>query len=213
MSPHSTNPTTSTGCTLCQPAALEQLLRSHPQASAHWQSLPRVQLAGAQILLRSGEAVGHCWWIEQGLLRSYYLDPHGVESNRAFHGAGDWVGHGLPPVDAISEHYLEALEPSTLVEMSYATLRALLAQYPALQALLNEAHTSLLAAQSRREASLLGHTPAQRYQAFRASHAHLQDRIPLHHVARYLGISNVSLSRIRARLGLLTKNTGARPTG
>ena len=84
-------------------------------------------------------------------------------------------------------------------------LRSLLQDHPALEPLLHEAHNSLFAAQARREASLLGHSPAERYQAFRASHAHLEGRLPLHHVARYLGVTNVSLSRIRARLGLSGK--------
>jgi CRP-like cAMP-binding protein len=193
------------GCTLCQPAALQQLLQSHPQASAQWAALPRVPLRIGQVLLRAGDAVEQCWWVERGLLRSYYLDAQGVESNRAFHSEGDWVGHGMPPVPAVSEYYIEALEPGTLVLLPYATLRALLQTHPALQALLHEAHNSLFAAQARREASLLGHTPAQRYQAFRAHHALLQERIPLHHVARYLGVSSVSLSRIRGRLGLVGK--------
>ena len=193
------------GCTFCQPSALQQLLQSHAQASAQWMALPRLALDGGQVLLRAGQRVEQCWWVERGLLRSYYLDAQGRESNRAFHCEGDWVGHGVPPVPAVSEYYIEALEPGTLVLLPYATLRALLQTHPALQALLHEAHNSLFAAQARREASLLGHTPAQRYQAFRAHHALLQERIPLHHVARYLGVSSVSLSRIRGRLGLVGK--------
>lgn len=195
----------SPACILCQPAALQALLQSHPQAATQWAALPRLSLRPGQGLLRAGERVEQCWWVESGLLRSYYLDEQGVESNRAFHGEGEWVGHGLPPVSAVSEHAIDALEPSTLVALPYDTLRALLQTYPALQALLHEAHNSLFSAQARREASLLGHSPAQRYQAFRLSHAHLQDRIPLHQVARYLGVSNVSLSRIRARLGLVAR--------
>lgn len=197
--------TPAVGCTLCQPSALQQLLQSHAQASAQWMALPRLALDGGQVLLRAGERVEQCWWVERGLLRSYYLDAQGRESNRAFHCEGDWVGHGVPPVPAVSEHHVEALEPSVVVALPYAVLRSLLQDHPALEPLLHEAHNSLFAAQARREASLLGHSPAERYQAFRASHAHLEGRLPLHHVARYLGVTNVSLSRIRARLGLSGK--------
>ena len=39
--------------------------------------------------------------------------------------------------------------------------------------------------------------------------AAIQARIPIHHIASYLGISNVSLSRIRARLGIANQGRGA----
>lgn len=197
---------TTPACTLCQPVALEALLQGNALAASQWASLARVTLEPGQALVNAGAAVTQTWWVEKGLLRSYYLDSEGGDCNRGFHSEGDWVGHGLPPVDSISEYHVQALEPSTLVALPYPTLRALLQAYPALQGLLHEAQNSLMAAQARREASLLGHTHAQRYQAFRQTHAHLLGRVPLHHVARYLGVSNVSLSRIRARLGLLEQD-------
>jgi len=190
-------------CQLCHPASLERLLQTEPQVRALWTALPPIRLQAGRTLLRAGETVDRCWWVQKGLLRSFYLDDRGLERNRAFHAENDWLGHGLPPLPAVSPLHIETLEDSTLVCLPYDILRDLQLRHPALEPLLQEARNSMLMAVARREASLLAHTPAERYQAFRQDHAALQERIALHHVASYLGISNVSLSRIRARLGMI----------
>lgn len=189
-------------CTVCQPASLQALLKAQPSAWLKWMSLPRTELHAGQLLLRTGDSISNTWWIERGLLRSFYLDEQGRENNRGFHAEGDWVGHGLPPTPSISPCHIEAMEACVLVRLPYTTLSEMLRAQPELCDLMQEAHNSLLASHARREVSLLSHAPAERYQAFRASHASLENRVSLHHVASYLGITNVSLSRIRRRMGL-----------
>lgn len=44
-------------------------------------------------------------------------------------------------------------------------------------------------------------TPTGRYQALVADNPEVLDRVPLHEIATYLGMTPVSLSRIRSRLG------------
>ena len=75
---------------------------------------------------------------------------------------------------------------------------------PALQAALG----CVFEQNARREAELLSHPPEVRYQSFLATHGDLAPLLPQHHVASYLGISPVSLSRIRARLGLVEAPRG-----
>lgn len=196
----STQPTAA--CTVCQPVTLQALLKAQPSAWSQWMALPRTELHAGQFLLRTGDSISNTWWIERGLLRSFYLDEQGRENNRGFHAEGDWVGHGLPPIPAISPCHIEAMETCVLVRLPYTTLSDMLRNQPELNGLMQEAHNSLMASHARREFGLLSHAPTERYQAFRANHTHLEDRIALHHVASYLGITNVSLSRIRRRLGL-----------
>ena len=65
----------------------------------------------------------------------------------------------------------------------------------------------MVLSQTQRESQLLALTHTERYAAFVLEHGALSARIPLHHVASYLGITNVSLSRIRARMGLIASDT------
>jgi CRP-like cAMP-binding protein len=94
------------------------------------------------------------------------------------------------------------MEPTQVVELSYATLQNWHAQFAAIRPALEEAMSCIFNGQAQREAELLTLSPVARYQAFLADQSDVVARIPIHHVASYLGISHVSLSRIRARLGL-----------
>ncbi|OGB45938.1 MAG: hypothetical protein A3F76_08335 [Burkholderiales bacterium RIFCSPLOWO2_12_FULL_65_40] len=190
-------------CTVCQPTALEALVRSEPALAAQWQALPRRHFAASAVLLRSGETCTRAWLVESGLVRLYYLSDQGTERNRSFHMEGNWVGGGMPPLALPSPYTIEALEPVQAVELGYATLQDWHHRFPHIQALLNEAMGYLFTQHARRESDLLGLSPEARYRSFLADQGNLAERLPQHHVASYLGISAVSLSRIRARLGMV----------
>lgn len=187
-------------CQVCDPATLQALLQAQPTLAALWPTLPRRSHAAGTELLRVGEASTRCWLIEQGLVRMYYLSDQGVARNRSFHAQGHWVAGGLPTQSLPSPCTIEALEPLQAVELDFATLRNLRQQVPCLQPLLEEALGYLFAQHAQREAQLLTLSPEARYRAFLAEHAALLPRLPQHQVASYLGISPVSLSRIRARM-------------
>jgi DNA-binding MarR family transcriptional regulator len=53
-----------------------------------------------------------------------------------------------------------------------------------------------------RERDLLTLSPEQRLQAFLDREGHLAQRVPQKDLARHLGVTPVSLSRIRRRLGV-----------
>jgi CRP-like cAMP-binding protein len=55
-----------------------------------------------------------------------------------------------------------------------------------------------------REAEFLIDSAPTRYQHFRQQHPGLEDRIPQYQIASYLGITNVALSRIRKKLGIIS---------
>ena len=189
-------------CLACAPHLLGQLDR-HPQLAARWQTLPRREYAAGQPLLMAGQAVERVWFIARGLVRVAHLSAQGVERNAAFHAEGSWVGWGTPPFATTSPVDIFALEPTQVLELSYAELRLWQAELPLVQELLSDAIRAVLARSAQREAELLLLDAEARYRAFLEQRGELVERIPLHHVASYLGITNVALSRIRARMGLV----------
>ena len=194
--------TRSLDCLVCRPRELDHLLVSAPSLAAQWMALPRKQLAAKDILHSAGTTIKSTWLVERGLARSYYLSNEGIERNRAFHAEGSWLGSGIPPIASLCPFTIEAIDETQVVELSYATLQTWHTQFSAIGPALDEAMNCLFAGQAEREAELLTLSPLDRYQAFLADQSDVVARIPIHHVASYLGISNVSLSRIRARLGM-----------
>jgi CRP-like cAMP-binding protein len=89
-----------------------------------------------------------------------------------------------------------------VVQLSYAELERWSDQLPVVRQLLAEALQRVFARLAGREAELLLLDATARYQAYLLEYAAIAPRVPLRHVADYLGITNVALSRIRTRLGL-----------
>ncbi len=190
-------------CLVCRPTALDQLLASEPGFVASWMALPRKRLAAKEVLLELGAVVNSTWRVERGLVRSYYRGGDGAESNRAFHAENSWLGCGMPPHPSVCPFTIEAITATVVVQLDYDILRQWQMQYPAIRPALDEAMSCLFSGQAKREAALLTLAPIDRYRAFLADHGDLASRIPQHHIASYLGITSVSLSRICARLGLI----------
>lgn len=189
-------------CLACQPE-FDALVAASPEVARRWAALPRRRFEPGDALLRQGETAAAVWMVQRGLVRCYYLGEDGTERNRSFQAEGAWVGCGAPPRPSTSPFTIEALEATDVVEMSYAELATCLADVPGARAVLDDGIGSLLSRQATREAELLLLDATQRYQAFLQEYDDLAPRIPLHHVASYLGITNVALSRIRARLGMV----------
>lgn len=190
-------------CTVCQPASVEALLQTDPGLAARWQALPRRQWGAGQMIQLAGEPTTRCWQVLDGMVRCFYLNEQGTERNRSFHAEGSWIAGSLPPQVLASPYAIETLTPVKAVELDHATLSQWLASSPQVGVLLQEAMGFVFQQHAQREADLLSHPPEARYQSFLATQGDLAQRLPQHHVASYLGISPVSLSRIRSRLGLL----------
>lgn len=176
-------------CPVCGPA-LATFLQGHPQLGPAWSALPRKALDKGQ----DAPSGGLCF-VEQGLLRSYWVDASGQQRNRAFHLPGDWAGS----VAASHSLVTEALEPSRIAFLSWAGLAEWQAHGSVAAALVQalRVHIGQLA---EREASQSLETATQRYTRLLQEQPDWLARVPQHHVASFLGITPVALSRIRRRL-------------
>ena len=95
---------------------------------------------------------------------------------------------------------VQALEPTVALSAAWADLEALYDRHPALERLGRRIAERIAVKKELRERALLELTATERYQAFVRDEPALFARLPLYHVASYVGVTEVSLSRIRGRL-------------
>lgn len=189
-------------CVACVPKELARVIARDSALAARWNTLAQRRLTPGTTLVAQGSVTAHVWLVQRGLVRFYFLSADGVERNKSFHAEGAWIGSGMPPRAAPSPYTIEALEAVDLLELPYAELAGCARDFPEVGAMLQEALSWTFEQQTAREAELLLLDAVTRYQRFIDERPDLAARLPLHHVASYLGITNVALSRIRGRLGL-----------
>ncbi|MGL6302567.1 Crp/Fnr family transcriptional regulator [Aeromonas caviae] len=135
--------------------------------------------------------------VEEGLLRARVVLADGREYIKEFYWEGDEFldfHHLLSGEPA--RYSVEALEPCRLQLFPLADLRRL----PCWPAWYHHLLEVQLRIKEEKELLLLTGGPEARYQHFLRSFPALDARVPDHQIAAYLGITPISLSRIRRRL-------------
>lgn len=158
---------------------------------------PRVLDRGAA-LLRPGEPWRAAVLIGQGLVRMHFLRRDGREFNKNFFAEGALVCPITPAMwDAPSLFGMSCIERTQLWQADAGQLRQLLQRHGAWEPLQRALLVRLLDGKLQREHDLLALDGRQRYQAFCLKFPGLAARVPLGHLATYLGMTDVSLSRLR----------------
>ena len=173
----------------------------------HVRELPR----GAY-LLRAGELAGEVAVVVRGLLREHFVLADGVERTKAFVLEGGFTGSLADLLSgARSRAFIVAEEPSRLLVAPFSALRSLHERDPAWRRGHERYVESLFLQKAEREYELLGLDAEARYAAFARRFPGLEARIAARHVASYLGITPVHLSRLRRRRRAQLRASGATP--
>jgi CRP-like cAMP-binding protein len=168
------------------------------------------ELRRGEHLLRAGETPDSLAFVGAGLLRLYYIDRAGREFTKSFCVAGEIVAaYSALLLGAPSRLFIEALEDAQLLVADYRAYQALAAQHPCWAVVNQRRAEALFIKKESREAALLLDDAESRYLQFLAEYPGLEARVRQHYIASYLGITPVSLSRVRARLGFVQKADSA----
>jgi CRP-like cAMP-binding protein len=154
------------------------------------------------VLFSTGDRPDVLYFIQSGLVRFFYLTDDGKEFNKNFVAAGSVVTSlstflsGVP-----SPFFTQALEDTVTIALPMEFVRRQVEADIYWERLLSRSVAMLALKKEQREASFLLQDAGARYEAFLDDFSDLAPRLPQYHVASYLGVTPVALSRIRARRG------------
>lgn len=153
-----------------------------------------------QHLFQVGEPVDHLYFIHEGALRVYYLHD-GREHTRSFAFEDRFYTNSYSFHTRTPSHYaVEALEDTLLSTFPRAAIEAAYDQHPCWERVGRCSAELNFIAKEQKEMEMRIYTPEERYRRLVEAGSPLVHRVPLYHLASYLGITPETLSRIRSRL-------------
>ena len=151
-------------------------------------------------LIQNGKIARELYFINKGLLRLYYTkDTEDITAfifrEHLFASSYDSFLRQAPSIQG-----LDTLEDSELLVITYDDLNTLYKKVPRMETLARKiAEQRFINAQLILSSYILD-SPEERWKKFEATNGDLLLRVPHHMIASFLGITPVSLSRIRKRL-------------
>jgi len=154
-----------------------------------------------EFFVRSGFMADSIGFILSGLLRYYYADRNGVEYTKAFAAENDFaVSYASMLLKKPSAFSIEALENTEMLCIRYSDWEKLLETVPCWNIVARKIMEKVYIMKQLRESELLLEDAQSRYIHFMEQYPLLHKRLKQHYIASYLGISPVSLSRIRKKM-------------
>lgn len=151
-----------------------------------------------ECVLQEGEICRYKIFVCKGLLKTYRLKEDGTEYIMRFAPENTWTTDHVSYVEQTpSKNNIEALEDSSVVMFSREDLMELYNTIPSFKMLSDKLVTSSLDASQERLLLNISATSEEKYQHFITAFPNVFNRVPLHMVASYLGVSRETLSRIR----------------
>lgn len=149
-------------------------------------------------LLSAGEQWDRLFYIHEGLIRLFYLDQEGREFNKAFFAEGQSIWPVAPHdrEQGVLFH-IAAVEPTTVLICPFSELHTLLCREGVWDSFALPYAERLIEQKFQREHDFLLLSAGERLEKFTAAYPDIVGRLPDYHLASFLGVTNVTLSRIR----------------
>jgi CRP-like cAMP-binding protein len=154
--------------------------------------------------IREGQVPSKFAFVGKGLFRYYYTDKKGNELTKGFFPENSFITAYSAIVKGIGSYYnIEALEDSDIVIIDFEKWKVLASRHSSWNLFLISLLEKGYLKKEKREREFLLFDAEERYKSFLEEYPHLEIRIKQHHIASYLGITPVALSRVRKKMGII----------
>ncbi len=141
--------------------------------------------------------------VEEGLVRKFYTKEGSdidQEISADFYFPGDVFVVGTNAKDKMAEAVFQSIDKGFVWEIGLDEVKEMFAINPECRFVQNYYLNKKLNAALKREMLLLKNTPQDMYEYLLKHKPHYIQHIPLKYLASYIGITPISLSRIRKRI-------------
>jgi CRP-like cAMP-binding protein len=172
---------------------------------AEWEKsiadIKHTHLKKGDYFIRVGEIPDKMACIVVGIFRVFYTTEAGEEKILVIRNEGRMLSAYSALLEKTPSWYdIQALEESDLLVISLEQYQNGLLKHPCWQTI-NARYTQMLFVEKeKRESELLSESAETRYLNFKERYPGMEGRIRQYHIASYLGITPVGLSRIRKKL-------------
>ncbi|MFD1605379.1 Crp/Fnr family transcriptional regulator [Flavobacterium artemisiae] len=159
----------------------------------------RREFPAKTLLVNEGTVAQNIYYIENGAAR-VWLHHEGKEITVQFLFEGGFIASIESIISGEKSWYaIETIEPVILYSISTADFKKKIEQLPHVREFYYRYIQQSLLSYQKRMVSQIKNTPEERYKEMLREFPEIIRRVPQHYIASYLGITSVSLSRIRNR--------------
>ena len=171
--------------------------------SAEWDQFmhlfKREDVVAKTILLREGEVSKKVFYIEKGCLRVCF-NSNGKDITFQFF----FEGEGVSSIESFRTNQpslftIETIEQCVIHSVSKSDFQTIIDTSPVIKQQLEEYTFQRLVLYQKLFLSRIKDNPKKRYAELLKNNPEILQRVPQHYIASFLGITSVSLSRIRNR--------------
>ena len=153
-----------------------------------------------ELIIAAGEESSILYILLQGLVRKFYLDAAGNDITHMFQQKNSFFSTDYVMIRQPSLCCFEAAEECRTLTFDYTKVQQVMAREPALLSVYVGILENTLREKLLRENALLSKCATERYLDLKDRIPGIEDRVSQAHIASYIGITPVSLSRIRRTL-------------
>lgn len=192
--------------TICEELFISTKILSAPalkllQPLMHLGDLPK-----NTVFVKAGQKNSKEYIVINGFCRSFLEDREGHEISFAFYKPGEVLPpHLIRTREEKALYNFQALTELQMIEFDASAFLDLMIENLEIRNFGNEVLKNELLKKTRKEIALATLSAKERLEEFRKEYALLENLIPHPMIASYLGITNVSLSRLRATRSSTTK--------
>lgn len=175
-----------------------------PLDDAAWHALERLleeaEWKKDEHLVRPGERVRHAHFLVEGIVRVYHAHG-GTEYNKTFFVPGKFPT-ALTALLTQEPCRLgfQALTTARTLRFPFAAFQDLFSEHRCLETVMRHVLEIEWSNKERHDIRMVTEDATTNYLTFREELPGLEDLVPQYHIASYLGVTPVQLSRIRAKL-------------